>query len=490
MLEFETRSHNKYMYDDGTGMVFYRSNLLDISLSGTQPEVIYWSKFVKRWEKVRSTFERSTFKKSEAKKMISEENIQKHLITYGNGFKQMILNVTDDCNMRCKYCIFSENYPMHRDYSDSYMNFDIAKQAVDYYFRNFEKVYRRNPTRRPVIGFYGGEPLLNFGLIKEVVKYIHKKYSDYNTFYNITTNGTLLSGERLDFLIHNDFAIAISLDGPKEEHDRNRVFINGRGTFETVMENLENLKKKSPNFTKCTVISTYDPKTDLIKCKNFFDENELKLPFLSRVDMVMPNFTSYYARFNKNDIERLEAQKDELREEYFKKVLPENEVRGYLGIFIGVPYLNLLIRPIGRVERSPLMPHTGSCIPGEKISVKPDGTYNMCERINDNFPIGSVDTGLDYQIIKRLLLDYIGNITPNCENCPIQRLCSLCFAQCGGREHFRKDLSNVCESMKKDVIERLGDLYTIFEKNPGMYTKLATTYYRDLLNNLEWMEGL
>lgn len=422
-------------------------------------------------------------KKNTVNVEITEEKIQEHLITNGNGFRHLILIITDNCNLRCKYCIFSENYQLHRGYSLESMDFTTAKRAVDYYLKNFEEVQRRNPGRKPVIGFYGGEPLLNFDLIKEVVGYISN--IGYKPFYNITTNGTLLSGEKLDFLVQNDFAISISFDGPKEEHDRNRVFSNGKGTFETVMKNIKEFKRKYPDYLKCGILSVYDLKTDFQKCKNFFDQNRENLPRILRVDPVKTQETSYYEQFTIEDAERSEKQLENLRKKWMKEVLPGKEILDYGGILFGVSYVNLLIRPIGKTVRSSLMPYTGACIPGNKIAVRPNGTINICERISDNFPIGNVQTGLDYGLIKSYLENYISNICKNCEECPVSRLCSLCFSQCAGERNFEKQPSNICEIIKEDERKKLAELYTLLESNPELYSKLSTNYYREIINRFQ-----
>lgn len=96
--------------------------------------------------------------------------------------------------------------------------------------------------RTPGICFYGGEPFLNFPLIKEVVEYV--KQIDNETIFYITTNGTLLNSEIIDFLTENNILITFSLDGFKENHDRNRVYENGRPTFDTIINNINKLQNR------------------------------------------------------------------------------------------------------------------------------------------------------------------------------------------------------------------------------------------------------
>lgn len=85
-----------------------------------------------------------------------------------------MLEVSSACNFRCKYCTYSEYYESTRCHGTENMSFSVAKKAIYYYFKNFEIIHKRNALRKPIINFYGGEPLLNYKLIKECVEYVKK----------------------------------------------------------------------------------------------------------------------------------------------------------------------------------------------------------------------------------------------------------------------------------------------------------------------------
>ena len=160
-----------------------------------------------------------------------------------NGIDHMCLVLTNECNLRCRYCIYSEHYYYSRPYSNRKMEFEVAKKAVDYYFRVNDKSIEYNPYIMPSIGFYGGEPLLAWDVIVKVVNYIKNKTD--KCLFSITTNGLLLDIEKIKFMLKNNFAISISLDGTKEEHDRNRIDQSSNGSFERVYNNLELYTKKT-----------------------------------------------------------------------------------------------------------------------------------------------------------------------------------------------------------------------------------------------------
>lgn len=201
---FNSQKGNKYIYDNNSGHIFYVNRDPGYSVRDEYKEKL-------------GTYTNFNITN------VSELDVIDYLIGTGSGYRQMILEVTSQCNFRCKYCCYSECYEYTHGYTDDYMSFEIAKKAVDLYFNNFREAHKRNPLAEPFLGFYGGEPLLNIKLVKDVVNYIKKEYSDIIVHYNITTNGYILNENTMKFLVDNDFAILISLDGDKNDHDRNRL---------------------------------------------------------------------------------------------------------------------------------------------------------------------------------------------------------------------------------------------------------------------------
>ena len=154
-----------------------------------------------------------------------------HYLTNYN-MSQLILQVTQQCNLRCEYCAYSGNY-YNRKHTTQRMSWDIAKNSIDFYYQHSKE------TDKFIISFYGGEPLLEFDLIKECVTYAIQKANNKQVEFHMTTNGTLLTDEICRYLINHNFYITISLDGDETEHDRNRKFRNGTGTFSTILRNLD-----------------------------------------------------------------------------------------------------------------------------------------------------------------------------------------------------------------------------------------------------------
>ena len=150
--------------------------------------------------------------------------------------KALCLHICHDCNLRCRYCFADEGaYHAKREF----MSLDVAKKAVDFLIEN--------SGNRKVLetDFFGGEPLMNFDVVKETVYYAKEQAAKRGKkfLFTLTTNGLLLKGEIADFLNEEFENVVLSLDGRPEVHDAVRKTANGKGSFDLVIENLKNFVK-------------------------------------------------------------------------------------------------------------------------------------------------------------------------------------------------------------------------------------------------------
>ena len=218
-----------------------------------------------------------------------EDFINKEIIEF--PYPQIILGLTEDCNLRCKYCIFSGSYENMRTHGFAKMPKDVAIKSVDKFIDYVKEWKEFAPEKKPVISFYGGEPLLEYDMIKEVVA--HVKTKNFKPMFALTTNGNLLNDEIIEFFVTNDFAVSVSLDGPEELHDKNRVFENGEGSFHTIYTNIMKLKKEIIRQGKeselfIMILTCYEKDTDMVKLNEFFiHEKQSLYGMLGRVSEVM-----------------------------------------------------------------------------------------------------------------------------------------------------------------------------------------------------------
>lgn len=153
-----------------------------------------------------------------------------------NEIKALCLHVAHTCNLNCEYCFASQgNYKGER----SLMSFETSKRAIDF-------LIEHSGTRHNLeVDFFGGEPLLNFDVVKKTVEYcrsIEKKFNK-NFRFTLTTNGLLLNDEVIDFCNKEMQNVVLSLDGRKETHDRFRKTITGKGSYDIIVPKFQKFVK-------------------------------------------------------------------------------------------------------------------------------------------------------------------------------------------------------------------------------------------------------
>lgn len=385
-----------------------------------------------------------------------------------NGHNQMILVVTEKCNIRCKYCVYSGNYDNQREHGHKEMSFEIAKKAIDIFYKNQVRAIQNNSLHLPLLGFYGGEPLLNFQLIKDSVAYAKEVFNG-NIKFLMTTNGTILTDEIADFLIQNNFALSISLNGSETENDRLRVFENGLGTFQIIKKSINLLQSKDMEYFKKNVsfIGCYDWKSDLDGINEFCKHNQENIPELSRLSLVNDYFSEWYSQFSIEEKDRFITNKTKIGNDVLYKLsngekLEPIERLLYSGVFMEV--LNRSINTSLSSFRPPFMRFTGSCIPGTKLCVHPNGEFHCCEKINATRKIGDVYNGIDIDLIAEMLKDYMDVMAPTCSRCPVQRLCPICFTAClDGNGNFTRSQIGDCKNVLKSMQDKFTYVYNALE---------------------------
>jgi uncharacterized protein len=339
----------------------------------------------------------------------------------------LVLGVTENCNFRCKYCNFSGQYPGERVHSRKKMDFDTAAGAVDAFLGLVMKDERSKKRRNIYIGFYGGEPLLTFDLIRNIVAYtetaFHNRKADrrFNILYRLTTNGYLLDNDVVDFLREKDMLVDISLDGPAGEHDKFRVLKDGGKTWARIMGNIENIRQRYPDYydQRFHFLVTLHPHHDTAAVDTFFREHHR----LFREDNV---------KFNSVVLDRLgEDERQTLLETIgtpselqFSQICKDMDHKFRFKV------------------RGPETPLTGTCFPGgNRIFVDTGGYYNICEKISHQAPrIGDVKNGFDFDSIRRIIKEYNEEIIRHrCWRCEHWFLCDVCLANSFKEGRFKID---------------------------------------------------
>ena len=160
---------------------------------------------------------------------------------------QLTLEVTDACNLKCKYCGSGDLYNDYDKRDNRIINIKAAINIIDYLVEFWNSSYNTFANKNVFISFYGGEPLLSMTFIRKIVSYIKNIECKYRTFkFSMTTNAILLD-RYMDFLVENQFELLISLDG-NEYNTSYRVDKRGKPAFKKIIKNVDCLFKKYPDY--------------------------------------------------------------------------------------------------------------------------------------------------------------------------------------------------------------------------------------------------
>lgn len=157
--------------------------------------------------------------------------------------KALCLHVAHTCNLTCDYCFASQG-KFHGE--RAMMSLEVGKRAIDFLIENSGS--RRNLE----VDFFGGEPLMNWDMVKEVVKYARsiEKEHNKNFRFTLTTNGVLIDDDVIDFCNKEMHNVVLSLDGRKEIHDRLRRTVNDKGSYDIIVPKFQKFveKRKGKNY--------------------------------------------------------------------------------------------------------------------------------------------------------------------------------------------------------------------------------------------------
>ncbi len=384
-----------------------------------------------------------------------------------NRMVSLLLQVTQSCNLLCSYCPYANKTDgkFQRNHSSKKMNWDIAKKSIDLFLEcssEIDDVY---------IGFYGGEPFLNFPLIKQVVEYADKAFAGKIIGYTLTTNGTLLTDEIVDFLTNHNFYITFSIDGPAALHDKHRKKSDGTGSYSDAVKNLKRLvcafeDEAEKRINVNTVINT---ENDLDQLFELFDDSF----FVDHKINIKPNIVSS---------DKLE-KKIGVSNDFIEKF----NYRCFVSLMKNLGVVkNINLDPISNefgletikkmeeiYERKDILSDTaaprGPCIPGQrKLFVNADGDMYPCEKVNelaDEQKIGNINIGFDFDKIDKIL--NIARITESqCRNCFAFRHCSVCVIHCSDENGISSEAKlKHCQNIKKKFVKSLRLKALIMEIN-------------------------
>jgi uncharacterized protein len=381
---------------------------------------------------------------------------------------KLILNITQNCNCRCIYCAFSGLYPLNRIHRNVSMDETTAREAILLFLAMNKERSELN------VSFYGGEPMLEFDTIRSLIAFAKQHSNGKKILFHVDTNGTILTDEMADYVVANDIHLQVSLDGPREIHDRYRRLVNGGATFDIIMQNLRKLQTRSEDYYRQNIgfSATVSPPYKLYAINDFFNSTAVPNLHVS-VNFVDSNDTSFYERYSNptSDEPTLTEQIGVLRDNYI-----DARIDGWQPTLIEKSLFEKTIVTIHTRKRGldrPFIsfPPNGICVPVvRRFYVETDGSIFPCERVNGAYRCGSVSEGVPQEQIFSLIKAYIRNSERFCVDCWAQQLCGLCFASsCRGGGYDAEKKRHTCEIERRHLSRAMSTYVSVMEENAAAY---------------------
>ena len=349
-----------------------------------------------------------------------------------NIIKAMCLHVAHDCNLKCKYCFASQgNFKGER----SIMSFETGKKALEFLAKNSGK--RRNLE----VDFFGGEPLMNFQVVKDLVAYGRELEGIYhkNFRFTITTNGVLLDEDKMDFINNNMENVVLSLDGRKQVNDNMRLTISGEGSYDVILPRIKRmveLRGDKDYYVRGTFTSN---NTDFGKDALEFYKNGFKK--ISIEPVVAPDEMDYA-----------------LRTEHLNEVLKEYEdfSRQYIELKRNDPDFMFFHFMIDLDQGPCIIKRAVGCGAGsEYIAVTPEGEIYPCHQFvgEKEFLLGNLDLGISNTGLRERFKSANVYTKKECRECWARFYCS---GGCHANAHYAngdilKPYEIGCEMEKKRI---------------------------------------
>jgi len=337
--------------------------------------------------------------------LLFSEEVDTSEIKYnqGNIVKALCLHVSHDCNLRCKYCFASQgDFKGER----SLMSLEVGKRALEFLIKNSGN--RRNLE----VDFFGGEPLMNFDVVKELVYYGRELEKNNNKHFRftITTNGVLLDDDKIDFINGHMDNVVLSLDGRKSVNDNMRKTVNDQGSYDIITSKFKALidRRKDKDYYVRGTFTSYNLD---------FSQDALHL---------------YNEGFKKISIEPVVTSPDvdyALREEHVEDIL--NEYEKFSKDYIEIKKMDkefLFFHFMIDLNQGPcLAKRSIGCGAGsEYMAVTPTGELYPCHQFvgNEKFKLGDVFNGVNKVDIRDEFKKANVYNKSECNNCWAKFYCS------------------------------------------------------------------
>ena len=352
-----------------------------------------------------------------------------------NTVKNQLINLlfitfqlTGECNLNCRYCCYGDLYERNQIGNRAPMQFDTIKKSFDYLI----PLWKLFPYSKLIgVGFYGGEPLLNFPLIEQTVSYCKMLETSNNVefSFSITTNALLLN-KYSNYLADNDIRLLISLDGDEKANSL-RVDKSNRPSFDRVFKNIKKLQNEYPDYfnEKVDFNAVMNRNSTAEGVNDFIFKEFGKKPLFSPVSKVGIN----QERVNEL-LEILQppyTESDELRAARKEKSSKIQELGAFFFYNLNNSFKffsEILYNNKFAIRKYP----TGTCLPfNKKIYITSDNKIYACERIGLDQILGEIgeEVHINLEKVANKYTTIYTHIKKQCAGCYMADMCSECLFQ-------------------------------------------------------------
>ena len=364
--------------------------------------------------------------------LFSEDDYEKFALTsVASPIKAMCLHVSHDCNLRCKYCFAATG-----DYHEGrmLMSLETGKKALDFL------IEKSGDRKFLEVDFFGGEPTLNFDVVKQLVEYGRSREAEANKKFRftITTNGILLTDDMIEFINKEMNNVVLSIDGRKEVNDRVRVRADGTGSYDRILPNFKKVVETRGKDKDWYVRGTYT-KYNLDFSNDVMHLYEQGFDQIS-VEPVMADPSMPYA-ITQADLPRIFDEYEEL----MKKITEIRDSGRFINFFHFMLDLDQGPCAIKRLR--------GCGCGNEYVAIAPNGDIYPCHQFvgNEEYKMGSLNDGSFNDDMKAEFAAAHVYSKPECKKCWAKFYCS---GGCNANNYiYAGDIHNAyklsCEIQKK-----------------------------------------
>lgn len=388
----------------------------------------------------------------------------------------LTITLTERCNMRCRYCVYSGGFADRRSHSSQTLSEENGRKIIDWFAK------RSAASPKVELGFYGGEALTAFPTLRNLVAYAEEKLGERLESVPFTTNGAALTAEVAAWIRDVEkIRLSVTLNGPPEIHDRNRVFVDGSPTFAVVETGLRRLAATlGERFgDRVQFLANYSNWAEKLEARRFFRNHPI-------FNVCHVEFLPIHWPSDSPESEALRRDRPNERKRGELLTLRALESDGDLDFDL-LSASRLTLKKLHRrsIGARAWFPAPGLCVPtATRLLTDVEGRLRFCESTDSLFALGNaLNDEIYFDKIEALAvgLRRLFNEELRCGACPVRRDCRLCYRHFleGDEIAPTERIKTRCRDEISLFVRELSVYLSVAERRPEELRKFATTAPRN-----------